>query len=69
MIIVYNIDLGSYYFPPMEEYPIYAYNFYSFLFFKTLKKFREKKISQPFLITKMYPKNIQMINGLLLIII
>ena len=52
MIIVYNIDLGSYYFPPMEEYPIYAYNFYSFLFFKTLKKFREKKISQPFVNNK-----------------
>lgn len=52
MKIVYNIDLGSYYFPPMQEYPIYAYNFYSFLFFKTLKKFREKKITQPFVNNK-----------------
>ena len=46
MMMVYNINLGVYYFPPMEEYPTYAYNFYSFLFFKTLKKFREKRITQ-----------------------
>ena len=48
MIKVYSINLGGYYFPPMEEYPIYAYNFYSFLFYKTIKKFRQKKITQPF---------------------
>lgn len=48
MLLVYNIDLENYYYPPMEEYPIYAYNFYSFLFYKILKKFREKKIFNPF---------------------
>ena len=40
---IYNVDLGKYYFPPLVEYPIYIYNFYSFLFFKLLKKFMLKK--------------------------
>ena len=48
MLKVYNTNLGEYYFPPMKEYPIYAYNFYSFLFYKTLKKFKTKTITQPF---------------------
>jgi len=48
MTQVYNKDLQKYYFPPMEEYPIYVYNFYSFLFYKTLKKFKDKKIVEPF---------------------
>ena len=48
MLEVYNINLRGYYFPPMKEYPIYAYNFYSYLFYKTLKKFKTKKIRQPF---------------------
>lgn len=45
---VYNIDLETYYYPPTKEYPIYSYNFYSFLLYKILKKFRKKKITQPF---------------------
>ena len=48
MLEVYSINLGEYYFPPMKEYPIYAYNFYSYLFYKTLKKFKTKKIRQLF---------------------
>ena len=48
MLEVYNINLGVYYFPPMKEYPIYVYNFYSYLFIKTLKKFRTKKIIKLF---------------------
>ena len=43
MLEVYSINLEAYYFPPMKEYPIYAYNFYSYLFYKTLKKFKTKK--------------------------
>ena len=44
MLNVYDINLKDYYFPPMKEYPTYVYNFFSFLFFKTLKEFRIKKI-------------------------
>ena len=43
MLLVYNINLTDYYFPPMEEYPVYVYNFYSFLLFKLLKKFENKR--------------------------
>ena len=44
MLKVYDINFRDYYFPPMKEYPTYAYNFFSFLFFKTLKEFKIKKI-------------------------
>ena len=39
MLEVYSINLGGYSFPTMKEYPIYAYNFYSYLFYK----FKTKK--------------------------
>lgn len=48
MLKVYDINLGSFYCPPMKEYPTYAYNYYSYLFFQTLKKFRKERIKQPF---------------------
>ena len=48
MLKVYDIKLKNYYFPPKEEYPIYVYNYYSFAFFKTLAKFRKKKIKKLF---------------------
>ena len=43
MLKVYDVNLENYYYPPREEYPTYVYNFYSFSFFKTLKKFSKKK--------------------------
>ena len=48
MLKVYDINLNGYYYPPMKEYPTYVYNFYSYLFFETLKKFRKKRIKQIF---------------------
>lgn len=48
MLKVYDINLRTYYFPPREEYPTYVYNYYSFAFFKTLEKFRKKKIKKLF---------------------
>ena len=52
MLQIYNIDLQNYYYPPINEYPNYVYNYYSFLFYKTLKKFRKKKtITQQFATT------------------
>ena len=38
MLEVYSINLGGCSFPPMKEYPIYAYNFCSYLFYKFKKK-------------------------------
>ena len=48
MLKVYNVNLSGYYIPPREEYPTYVYNFYSFSFFQTLEKFREKKTKKLF---------------------
>ncbi len=48
MLKVYDVNLKSYYFPPKKEYPVYVYNYYSFAFFKTLEKFRIKKIKKLF---------------------
>ena len=48
MLKVYDLNLKNYYYPPRKEYAIYVYNFYSFSFFKTLEKFRKKKVVQSF---------------------
>ena len=43
MTQIYDYNLAAYYYPPNKEYPIFTYNFYSYLFFKTLNKFKYKK--------------------------
>ena len=43
MTKVYELDLGTFYYPPMKDYPIYSYHFYSFKIFNILKKFNKKK--------------------------
>ena len=43
MVQIYDYNLAIYYYPPTKEYPIFTYNFYSYLFFKTLNKFKYKK--------------------------
>ena len=52
MIQIYDNNLASYYYPPTKEYPIFTYNFYSYLFFKTLNKFKYKKARKIFTTNK-----------------
>jgi len=52
MLKIYNINFKNYYFPPMEEFPIYVYNFYFYYFLKILKKFQKKRVKPLFIITK-----------------
>lgn len=48
MLKIYDINFDIYYIPPMKEYPIYVYNFYSYQFFKTLNKFQKKLVKNKF---------------------
>ena len=45
---VYDVDLGNYYIPPLKEYPIYTYNFYSYQMFRIIKKFQLKRATPLF---------------------
>ena len=39
---VYKLELNHFYCPPTKEYPIYAYNFYLYLIYDILDKFKKK---------------------------
>lgn len=66
MINVYETRLKEYYFPANQAFPIYAYNYYSYKIFNTLKKLQTVKRIKLFKTSNnnLVPSNISIKKGL-----